>query len=138
MDGRAGLVWLLGCSANVSDADLANFALYGNGIGPEKVYLGLWSFSHVLSNLVLVLHMPGTLLIGQLSPIGHKQAGAGCATVMLAAGSDCARVSCDRDISRFSAPCMSCAFFRSQRPGTLHAPSLTVLHVCCRAWSRRW
>ena len=36
MDGRADFVWLLDCFANVSDADLAQFASYGQGIGPEK------------------------------------------------------------------------------------------------------
>ena len=36
MDERAGLIWLLDCSANVSDADLDGFMSYGQGIGPEK------------------------------------------------------------------------------------------------------
>ena len=36
MDGRVDFVWLLDCSANVADADLAQFASYGQGIGPEK------------------------------------------------------------------------------------------------------
>lgn len=36
MDRRAGLIWLLDCFANVSDADLDDFASYGQGIGPEK------------------------------------------------------------------------------------------------------
>ncbi len=37
MDERAGLIWLLECSANVSDADLDSYMSYGHGIGPEKV-----------------------------------------------------------------------------------------------------
>lgn len=37
MDDRAGLIWLLGCSANATDADLDSFMSYGHGIGPEKV-----------------------------------------------------------------------------------------------------
>jgi hypothetical protein len=36
MDGRADFVLLLDCFANASDADLALFASYGQGIGPEK------------------------------------------------------------------------------------------------------
>ncbi|CAK0784729.1 hypothetical protein CVIRNUC_007933 [Coccomyxa viridis] len=36
MAGRAGLVWLLDCSANITDAQLDGFAAYGTGIGPEK------------------------------------------------------------------------------------------------------
>ena len=41
MDERAGLIWLLECSANVSDSQLDTFMSYGNGIGPEKVRQGL-------------------------------------------------------------------------------------------------
>ena len=41
MAGRAGLVWLLDCSANISDAQLDGFAAYGAGIGPEKACLRL-------------------------------------------------------------------------------------------------
>ena len=33
----AKLVWLLGCTSNASDADLASFAAYGHAIGPDKV-----------------------------------------------------------------------------------------------------
>ena len=40
MAGRAGLVWLLDCSANISDAQLDGFAAYGTGIGPEKASHG--------------------------------------------------------------------------------------------------
>ena len=39
MDERAGLIWLLECSANISDAQLDSFMSYGHGIGPEKVHL---------------------------------------------------------------------------------------------------
>lgn len=39
MAGRTGLVWLLNCSANISDAALDSFASYGLGIGPEKACL---------------------------------------------------------------------------------------------------
>ena len=38
-----GLVWLLDCSANISDAQLDGFAAYGAGIGPEKACLRLLS-----------------------------------------------------------------------------------------------
>lgn len=41
MAGRAGLVWLLDCSANITDAQLDGFAAYGTGIGPEKASLRL-------------------------------------------------------------------------------------------------
>ena len=41
MDERAGMIWLLDCAANVSDADLDGFASYGHGIGPEKACSGL-------------------------------------------------------------------------------------------------
>ena len=34
---RAQYVWLLGCGANISDAQLDAFAKYGTGIGPDKV-----------------------------------------------------------------------------------------------------
>ena len=42
MDGRglperAQYVWLLGCPADISDAQLDAFAAYGTGIGPDKV-----------------------------------------------------------------------------------------------------
>ena len=40
MAGRAGLVWLLDCSANISNAQLDGFAAYGTAIGPEKASLG--------------------------------------------------------------------------------------------------
>lgn len=38
LPGRADLIWLLDCTADVSDAQLDAFAKYGYGIGPEKVY----------------------------------------------------------------------------------------------------
>ena len=36
---RVQYVWLLGCGANISDAQLDSFAKYGTGIGPDKVLL---------------------------------------------------------------------------------------------------
>ena len=34
---KAKLVWLLGCTSNASDAEMAAFAAYGDAIGPDKV-----------------------------------------------------------------------------------------------------
>ena len=34
---KAKLVWLLGCTSNASDAELAAFAAYGDAVGPDKV-----------------------------------------------------------------------------------------------------
>ena len=45
---RAQYVWLLGCSTNVSDAQLDAFAMYGTGIGPEKVNLSAFLIALML------------------------------------------------------------------------------------------
>ena len=36
----APLIWLLDCDATVTDAQLDDFATYGQGIGPDKVSTG--------------------------------------------------------------------------------------------------
>ena len=33
----ASLVWLLGCESNATQAQLADFAMYGDALGPDKV-----------------------------------------------------------------------------------------------------
>lgn len=67
MDRRAGLIWLLDCFADVSDAELDDFASYGQGIGPEKASSEHLTGDTRQSTLRTVLKCDGPSLWGKRS-----------------------------------------------------------------------
>ena len=112
MAGGAGLVWLLDCSANISDAQLDSFAAYGTGIGPEKARVRLLALL-----LTSIAAMPEhRILVSEMLMLRHS-----------AGQLSAHNIRCDCCIK----PC--CQHTHE------HAEKVTLKPLGpCRAWWRRW